>query len=256
MNKNTTYIIMGAASLIALVSMSSALSLSSQNKAAKAEILALQTQIVNMEAFTPDRSSDPEIIYLTAEGNTNAVTALQLQLAETEALLEDLQSTTNRPTRQPRESFEDRMAQRKAEDPEGYAEMIQNRQERQDEMKYNLAERTATFMDLDTSGMTPEERANHELLINKMATIWEMSEMLNDPEQGSDREAMREMAAVAREIQPLMDIERTVMFEQLGSDLGYEGEDSSAFATHLEAIIESTSLQVPGGRGGRGGGGR
>ena len=256
MNKNTTYIITGAVSLVALVSIGSALSLSSKNKAAKAEILALQTQIVNMEAYIPDRSPEPEIIYLTSEGDTNDLTTLKTQLAEKEALLEDFQSNTNRPPRQQRESFEDRMTTLKAEDPEGYAEMIKKREERSDEMRYTLAERTATFMDLDTSNMNEEELANHEMLVSKMAKVWELSDQFQDPEAPPNREAMREMFTEMRDVRPLMDMERNVMFKQLGSDLGYEGEDSSAFATHLEEIIEATSVGMPGGgRGGPSGGG-
>jgi hypothetical protein len=256
MNKNTTYIVTGAASLIALVSISSALSFSSKNKAAKAEILALQTQIANMEAAIPDVSQEPEIIYLTSEGDTNELTTLKTQLAEQEAQLEGIQSNTNRPARKERESFEDRMAKMKEEDPEAYAEMVQKREERSTKMRYNLAERTATFMDLDTSTMTEEELANHELLVGKMARVWELTEQFQDPEATPDREAMREMFTEMNEVRPLLKDERTVMFKQLGTDMGYEGDDAVDFAAHVEEIISTTSIQMPGGGSSRGGGGR
>ncbi|MDF7825652.1 hypothetical protein P4B35_16615 [Pontiellaceae bacterium B12227] len=254
MNNTTSKITVGITSLVTLISLASAISLSSKNKAAKAEILALQTQIVNMEAHIPDSSPEPEIIYLTSEGDTNELTTLKTALAEKEALLEDIQSNTNRPARKQRESFEDRMAKMKAEDPEGYAEMIQKREERSNEMRYALAERTATFMDLDTSNMTEEELANHEMLVSKMAKVWELSDQFQDPEAPPNREAMREMFTEMREVRPLLEVERNVMFKQLGTDLGYEGEDTEAFATHLQEIIEATSVQMPGG--GRGGGDR
>lgn len=255
MNKNIPYIMAGSAGLIALISLGSAASLSSKNKAAQAEIIALQEQIIRMDAFVPAPDKEPEIIYLTSEGDTNEITELKTALAEKEA---ELTSMTNSPPRQQRESFEDRMAKMKEEDPEAYAEMINKRQERQEQVKYNLAERTATFMDMDTSFMSEEELANHEALIQQMAKIWEFTEQFNDPEQRPDREAMQEMMTTMRDTRPLMKQERTTMFKQLGYDLGYETDDAQAFADHVQEIIGATSLQMPGGgRGGnRGGGGR
>lgn len=252
MNKNTSLIIVAASSVIALGSLVSAMSISSKNKTAKAEILALQEQIVRMEAAVPNASPEPEMVYMTPSGDTNEVTALKKQLAEKDALLENLQSNTNRPSRQ-RESWEDRIAKMKAEDPDGYAEMVQKRQEFQEKMRYNLAERTATFMDLDTSLMNEKELANHELLVSKMARVWELTEQFQNPEAAPDREAMREMFTAMNEVRPLLKDEQTVMFKQLGTDLGYVGEEADAFASHVDEIIQATSIQMPRGGGGRGG---
>ena len=253
MNKNVPYIIAGASGFIALICLGSAVSLSAKNKAAKADILALQEQIVRMEAHVPAPAKEPEIIYMTSTGDTNEITALKTALAEKEA---ELTAMTNSPPRQPRESFEDRIAKFKEEDPEGYAEMIKNRQERQQQMKYNLAERTTLFMDMDTSLMTEDELENHEALIDQMGKVWEMMELFNDPEQRPDRETMREMYQTMQETRPLMQQERTTMFKQLGYDLGYETDDAEAFADHVQEIIGATSLQMPGGGfgGGMGGG--
>ena len=185
MDKNIPKITIGVASLITLISLASSISLSSKNKRTKAEILNLQTKIVNMEASIPDISPEPEIVYLTSDGDTNELTTLKTALAEKEAQLVEIQSSTNRPPRE-RKSFEDRIAKFKEEDPEGYAEMVQRREERSAEMRYNLAERTATFMDLDTSLMNEEELANHELLVAKMARVWELTEQFQDPEAAPD----------------------------------------------------------------------
>ncbi len=254
MDKKALYIVIGTTSLIAVISIASAISLSSKNKAAQAQISSLADQLASMEAHEPT-PVEPQIIYLTDTGDTNELTTLRSQLAEKEAVLETLASRASNTNRPPRESWEDRMARMKEEEPEEYAEMIQRREERQQEMRYSLAERTATFMDLDTSMMTEEERANHELLVEKMAKVWELTEQFQDPEAAPDREAMRELFTEMNEARPLMRDERTVMFKQLGTELGYEGQDAEDFATHVEDIIGATSLQMPG-RGGRGGGGR
>ena len=257
MNKNTPYIVVAVSVLLAAVSIGSAMKQSSQKKAAEAEITALREQIARMGGNLPDTKAPAESRPI--DGSTNEIQALQALLAEKEVELATLTTnttTTNAPPRRQRESWEDRMAKMKEEDPEGYAEMIQRREERQQEMRYNLAERTATFMDLDTANMTEKELANHELLVEKMAKIWELSDRFQDPEAAPDREAMRELFSEARDVRPLMDQEREIMFKQLGTDLGYENKDAKAFATHVEEIIDATTMRMPqgGGRGGRGGG--
>lgn len=255
MNKNTPYMVVAVSVLLAVVSIGSAMKQSSQKKAAKAEITALREQIARMGGKLSDTDAPDS---RPIDGSTNEIQALQALLAEKEVELTALTTsttTTNAPRRQ-RESWEDRMAKMKTEDPEGYAEMIQRREERQQEMRYNLAERTATFMDLDTANMTEKELANHELLVEKMAKIWELSDRFQDPEAAPDREAMRELYSEVRDVRPLMDKEREIMFKQLGTDLGYENKDAKAFATHVEEIIDATTMRMPqgGGRGGGGGG--
>jgi len=256
MNPKTSYILIGAFALVTVICLASAFSLSTKNKKAETEIRALQEQIVRMEAFTPDADPEPQIVYLSETGDTNELTVLKNKLAEQEELLVAYQSGTNRPPRAPRESFEERIAKMKVEDPEGYAEMVARREERQTAMRYGLAERTATFLDLDTSLMTEEERANHELLVAKMARVWELTDAFQDPEAAPDREAMRELFTEMRDVRPLLRTERTVMFRQLGTDLGYEGEDAENLATHIENIIDATNIQMPRGGGPRGGGQR
>lgn len=257
MNKNTPYIVAAAAALVALFSVVSAFSQSAKKKAALAEVLALQTELANLEADVPEPSSEPEIVYLTQDGGTNELTALKNQLAEKDAQIERLQGNEEpRREERQRESWEDRMARMKVEEPEEYAEMIKRREERQQEMRYNVAERTATFMDLDTTGMSAEELENHEALVAKMANIWELTDQFQDPEAPPNREAMRELFTEVREVRPMMEVERGVMLKQLGADMGYEGDDAEAFATYVEDIYEATSVPMPGrgGRGGRGGG--
>lgn len=255
MKPKQLYIVAGVASLVALIGLGSTLSLSVKNKAAEAEILALRNQIVRMEASVPEVDAQPEIIYLNDTGDTNELAHLKAMIAEQEKLIASFQSSTNENARQrePRQSFEERMAQLKQEDPEAYAEMIKRREERQTSLRYGLAERTATFMDLDTSLMTEEELANHNLLVEKMARVWELTEAFQNPEAAPDRETMRNMFEAAQEARPLLRNERTVMFKQLGYDLGYEGEDAANLAANIENIIEATNIQMPFG-GGRGGG--
>ncbi len=249
MKLNAPVMITAISVVLAATSLSFGVSASKQRKVAEAETAALRKKIEQMPTRAPRRQSTPTQQAKVAQenqANTNELVALQDSTAAPAP-----EQQTERPQR---ESREDRMARMKAEDPEGYAEMIKRREDFQEKMKYNMAERTATFMDLDTSNMTKDERASHELLVEKMAAIWALTDRFNDPEQPPDRDAMRELFAATREVRPLMEAERTIMFKQLGTDLGYEGTDAQDFATHVEDIISATSLQMPrgGGRGGRG----
>jgi hypothetical protein len=117
MNKKTLIIISAALAAVTAISLGSAASQSAKNKQAQSEILALQEQLASLRNVPPSATPQPEIVYLTAEGNTNEVTALKSELAKAVAMLETAQTSTNRPPRQ-RESGEDRMAKFKAEKPE------------------------------------------------------------------------------------------------------------------------------------------
>jgi hypothetical protein len=234
--------------IIAATSVSLAIKAGKQRKLAQAEAESLRQQIAEQNNHPPIQPESPAPSPALQEIQTNTQSVATLHEA---AIQPEQQRRRERPDR---ESFEERMAQLKAEDPEAYAEMIQRRQERQQEMRYNLAERTATFMDLDTTYMTEEELVNHELLVEKMAKIFELTEQFQDPEQRPDREAMRELFEQYREVRHMLELERNVMFKQLGSDLGYEEEGAREFAAHVEDIISATTLQMP--RGGRGGGGQ
>ncbi len=257
MNKNLPFAVATLAILIALAGIGYGAKSARSRQEAEKQLLALQAQAAHRatpvaaankaSTNSTDAAAADTLAGLASE--TNSVEALQAEIVALRAEL------ANRRDRPPRESWEDRMARMKAEDPEGYAEMIKRRQEQQQTMRYNLAERTASFMDLDTSFMTDEELANHNLLVEKMAAIWEMTEKFQDPEQRPDREAMGQMFNTMREVRPLLEQERNTMFRQLAIDVGYAGDDTQAFAEHIQGILDATSMRMPGGGfpGGRGG---
>jgi hypothetical protein len=257
MKRNIPILITALSIIIAASSVSLAVKASKQRKLAEAETKALRQKIAEMPTReTRRRAPSTERNEIVQAPKTNAGELVTLQESPIEPVVEQKKEKKNR------ESREERMARMKAEDPEGYEEMIQKRKSRQEAMRYGLAERTATFMDLDTSNMTEEELANHDLLVEKMANVWALTEQFQDPEQKPDKETFKELFSEIHEARPLMEQERNVMFKQLGTDLGYEGENAQEFANHVEDIISVTTLKMPktgggrgGGRGGRGDGG-
>ena len=248
MKKQIPVLIAALSLAVAIGGISFGVSASHRKKAAEEEANRLRMQIARMQAFVPEPDATETL--RAASTGTNALAESEAELAALRAEL--AAAKKNQPP--PRESWTDRMARMKEEDPEGYAEMVKNRTERRDAMRYDLAKRTASFMDLDTGFMTDAERENHELLIEKMGDVWALTEQFQDPEQPPNRETMRELFGVINEARPLMDAERSTMFRQLANDLGYAGEEAQAFSGYVEEIISATTLQPPrrGSGGGRG----
>ncbi len=242
MNRNKTIALIALSMLIAVAGVSSAVKANNRKNTLETENSALRKQLAGLK----DQPANPAV--------ADSADTTPLVVAQQSSEVADAAPTAEpTPERPQRESREDRMARMKEEDPEGYAEMVKRREEFQETMKYNLAERTATFMDLDTANMNKKELAAHEQLVNRMGAVWDLMEQMQSSD-GMNREVMGDLFRAAQEIRPLMEQERSTMFRLLGEDLGYKGKEAKDFAKHIDSIISSTSLQIP--RGGRGRGGR
>jgi hypothetical protein len=235
--------------LITITAVSYSVSADRQRLEAEQEADALRKQITSIHPVAGETQLQPSLSVETPSGESdpNLVAELEAELEEMRGQLAVLKE--NQPKE--RESWDERMARMQEEDPEGYAEMINQRSERREAMRYGLAERTASFMELDSTVMSDTERENHELLIQKMGDFWALTEQLQDPEQQPSRETREEFRSLADEVRPLMDAERGTMFRQLADELGLDGKDAKAFSTYVEDIIDVTTVQRPG-RGGRG----
>jgi hypothetical protein len=219
------------------------------------EVQTLRDQLKTREIASDRTSANEESLAAALKPlstiETNDISALQQQLAARDAELDELRAElARRQERTSRESFQDRMARMKEEEPERYAEMIKRRTERTEQMRYDQASRLAIFLDMDTSTMTPEELENHNLLLEKLNGLWEQTAAFN-PEQPPDRETMRAIFESVGDVRALMEQERAVMLRQLGTEVGLSGSDTEDFSSYVEEIISATSLRWP--RGGRGG---
>ena len=142
------------------------------------------------------------------------------------------------------DSFMSYLKRMKKEDPKQYEKRMKRRKDFQERVKYTVADRTAAFMDLDTSKMTPEELAVHNQLIDRMGTTMEMIQQMDDPEK-FDRKVMGKMFREVRAIRPLMKKERTTMLKIMSDDMGLEGESAKQFVEQVNGIISTTSTQMP-----------
>ncbi len=252
---NRIPMIIAVLSLVAAVGgISVGVKASNDKIAAQNEAKTLRDQLNSKNNTTKPAPESPTPLVAIKELSsigTNDVAELQEQLAARDAELARLQAEIeSRNNRGPRQSFQDRMAQLKEEDPERYAEIIKDRADRQQQMRYDQATRLATFVNMDTSDMSEEELANHNLLVEKLSNLWKVTGEF-DPETPPNRETMRELFGSFREIGDMMDQERSYMLKQLGADVGLAGEDADNFTAYVEDIIESTSMRPPG-RGNRG----
>lgn len=245
MNKNSSTIVTGLAIIISVAAITLALSASRKQRTAEAAAERLRLQLA--EAMkSPSRTE--------TDRRTTAREAVKVETNTVAGSAAEVTGEDNDRRPKERESWEERMARLKAEDPEAYAQMIKARDEWMQKTRYRLAERTANFMELDTSFMTDAEFENHQQLIQNMAAIWELNEQFQDPEQPRDRETMRELAKLMMETRPLMKVERDTMFRQLGLELGLQGKEAEAFSGYIDDIISTTSIGSTS-RGMRGGGG-
>lgn len=251
--------------LIAVLFVTSAIGISVGFSATKKKNLAeakaqeLRQQLIALQNGEKPIEPLPEIeplkITSSAASDTNGLMALQDQQGELERLRAELEAAKKN-QRQPRVSFAERLEKMKQDDPEGYAEAMQRREEFQQKMKYDMAERAALLVDVDTSGMNEEELAVHNELVERMGRVFELTEMMQNPEGGMSRETMGELFNNIREARPLMEQERSVILRDMGQDLGMNQQESQNMAAYIESVISATTVQMPhgGGRGGSGGG--
>lgn len=260
MNNRIPVIIALVSTVAAVGGIAVGVKATNEKNAAKQEVEALRNtlgaeDVAALPSEEPTEAAPVIALKELSEVSTNELSDLQEQLAARDAELARLRAEIERRNnRGPRQSFQERMAQMKEEDPERYAEMIQRRTERQEQMRYDQATRLAMFTEIDTSGMTEEQLANHNELMEKLTALWEVTEEF-DPESPPNWREISEAVGGFRELGQLMDQERSYMFKQLGTEVGLTGTDSDDFAAYVEDIIDSTSLRPPRGmRGGRRGG--
>lgn len=254
--------------LVSVAGISMTVSATKKKNVAETEAQTLRAQLAELQKGGKPREPrtpiEPIKVTPLSTIDTNDLVALQGSLAERDAELERLWAELEKGKGKDRKQkdkipFSERMAQMQLEDPEGYAEMIARREEFQQRIKYEMAERASLLVDMDTAGMTEEELAAHGELVDRMGKIFELTEAMQNPEGGSNREVMHELSKNIHEARPLMEQQRTVILRQMGDSMGLNQQESQNLATYVENIYSATSLKMPGGshgKGGKGGGGR
>lgn len=136
--------------------------------------------------------------------------------------------------------------------PEQYAEFTNRRARVRMEMQAAFSERANHLAAVDTSGMTEDERAQHQRMTELLNETWLIAEQIQaGTPDGDRREYAQTMRRNIRELRPLLAAERSREFYTLGLDLGYHENDARAFGEYISRIIALTSTDnlFPGRRG-------
>lgn len=125
------------------------------------------------------------------------------------------------------------------EDPERYEEMKAHLADMRARMQEMTAHRQDFLASVDTSRMSAEQLANHQLLLETSAKIDSYrARRIADSKKPLTSEEHKDFAEMRHALKDLMDSERRYLLESLGTDYG---EDGVLFADYIEAVFEYTS---------------
>jgi hypothetical protein len=203
-----------------------------ENEILHRQLIELQTE---RDSFAADNSEADDVF-----------APLSGELAVLNELLDEPATTLEAAADEPKLTYTEKLEQMRAEDPELYEKFIEKTENRQQKLKYHLAERTALFVDLDTSQMTDRERESHDRLVERMTEIWELMGRMKHPSESDNRELLREMTGRMRRIEPLLRKERNTMIRLMAHDLGYDKQGAREFTERIQSIHEYTTLNSAG----------
>ena len=250
MDKKISAIIAIMALIVAIGGITYGVSATKERDKLRAELNEATEESMNTSA--------PQTGIAYIEGDNGALLTQNEELKDQIALLKQqiaqLQQNTPESTTQQRARRTDRLAQLKEENPERYAEIMQRREERFTQMRTERENRMNTMFDLNTTGMTAAELANHEALLARLS---EMENMANnfDPENPPSREDMEAGRLAMQELGQMMDAEKNTVKTLIGEDFGLSAADAAELVETL-STIDSTYSFGGGMRGGPPGGGR
>lgn len=140
-------------------------------------------------------------------------------------------------------SFSNRMDKLKKEDMDEYLRIIKERKDRINAMQYNSASKASVFINMDTSFMNEQEKINHNLLVDKMGEIFELTQKLKNTPEISNREMWQQLGPLLREARPMLDIERNALFKKTFSEeFGLSDQESENFTDYIDHLIDATTI--------------
>lgn len=241
--------------------------------------LVLLASIVTLVGFAIGRATAPaqqevEIVEISAPNVTNGngistakMDLLAKQLSDAQAKITELNeqidhllgedlptvAATETPVaeaRQPREGWEARMERVKTEDPDRYAEMMAQREERArmrteflEERKRSEDDRDNFFANVNIAYMPKKEQ---EALATFIGEYQELRNLVEKRMQG-ERPNMEEAAQLGMSVLAKTTEIRASLLKATGKEMGFNDKESVEFATTINDIFGATSLMGPGG---------
>lgn len=171
---------------------------------------------------------------------------LETTLQNKEAFIAALQqAASNRPAEtapRPTRAWLDDLRQ---SDPRQYAAILQRRELARQETQLAFAEKADFFRARDPSAFSEEERAEYEEVAQLLDETWLLAERLRAAPPAEERRAVwQALRDNLRDLEPVLEAERSKTWYNLGRQLGYADDDAVAFAEYLNRIVELTSMQA------------
>ena len=214
-----------------------------KRRAIATDLNNLKTLIHTMQST----SDESEAVLLKAENEQLNAEIMQLrkELQSAKEQLITYQQDAEPAAIQPpeTESYTDRMARLKKEEPEEYQRIIDDRLTWQQNTQYSLAQRTLMFMEMDTSYMNDTELDNHNAFVDALASMFETSRSFNNPDSQPNRRQMREVWQQVREAQPIVDQQRKTIFTStFRQELNMSDTEAEDFYNNLKNIMDVTTI--------------
>ncbi|MDP6523546.1 MAG: hypothetical protein QGI24_04825 [Kiritimatiellia bacterium] len=215
---------------------------------------------------TPEEPAEPDVEPVAQEeppvdegllqeiaGKNKEIGDLQMELNDLRGYLDDARTklTSIEGEREERDkrrqSYRDRfrtnLEELKEKEPERYEEIQKQRDEFRNRIADTLAKQSAFVLDLDVTKMSEEQRENHERLVEVLDENWTHMETLKE-DAGTDTTSEARIALMrnASELRGLFEVERETALQDLGREIGYEGDDSKAFSEAVSEVYDMTSL--------------
>lgn len=166
----------------------------------------------------------------------------------------------------PHRRFQRHIERMKKRDPEGFAQMQKEREQRHRERQSREQDRKEYLASLDVSKMSASTKATHEQLLAQIAKVERLHEQMRkafdemtengttEPEE-QRRARIQEMHEATETLRELYAAERTNLLTETLVGEGYSAGDAADFVSVIQTIYDSTSgrgFGPPGGRPHRG----
>lgn len=152
----------------------------------------------------------------------------------------------------PRKRFQRRIEQMKKRDPEGFARMQQEREQRHRDRRAREQDRKDYLASLDVSRMSPAAKATHARLLEQIEKVERLGEQMRKAfdemaENGTEepeeqrRARMQEMREASETLRELYAAERANLLTETFVGEGYSSDEAADFASVIQTIFDSTS---------------
>lgn len=249
MDKKVSTIIVAVCLVAAAGGVSFGFKALSEKSQAEQDLKDLQARHAKLMELGEIMPQQPEPIVAMSDGaDADAIAQLRQMLNERDAELASLQDQLQgrrnnfQQQQQPGLNVQDRIAQMQEENPEQYAEMAQRVTEAQEQVRDEQFQRLNRLAELDTSMMTEQELANHTELVERMSAMWELTANY-DIDNPPDPETMRDAFGAMRGMDDMMEMERNVMFKQLGTSAGLSAAQAEQLSSSVQEVLETTTMQ-------------